>query len=91
MVKGSPSQHQRAGAMADAVLNVITEFREGLVVTIRNEQWVIAETTSAARFKNNRSFADAVGNVEHGAIGFGDRDCSNEARTPISTIYFSEF
>ena len=53
MVKGSPSQHQRAGAMADAVLNVITEFGEGLIVTIRNEQWVVTETTSAARLRSD--------------------------------------
>src|ERR1051326_6943648 len=91
MVKGSPSQHQRAGAMADAVLNVITEFREGLVVTIRNEQWVIAETTSAARLEDDGSVAAAVRNIQDFTIGCSDRDCRNEARTPISTIYFSEF
>src|ERR1043166_3289716 len=69
MVKGGPSQHERAGAMADAVLNVIREFGEGLIVTIRNEQWVVTETTSAARFKNNLSLPNASGNFTHGPIG----------------------
>src|ERR1051326_7808113 len=91
MVKRGPSQHQRAGAMTDAVLNFVGEFGEALRVAVMDEQRVVAETTSAARFEDDGSVADAVRNIQDFTIGCSDRDCRNEARTPISTIYFSEF
>src|SRR5690242_15933311 len=61
MVKGGPSLHQRAGAMADAVLDVIRKFGERFVVAVRDEERVVAETTSAARLEDDHAVADAFG------------------------------
>src|ERR1051326_1760911 len=91
MVKGSPSQHQRAGAMADAVLNFVGEFGEGLIVAVGDEERVVAETTSAARFEDDGSVADAVRNIQDFTIGRGDCHCCDETRVSIGTIYFREF
>src|ERR1043165_60261 len=68
MVKGGPSLHQRAGAVADAVLDVVGRFGEGLGVAIGDEERVVAETTSAARGGDDCSFTNALGNIQHRAV-----------------------
>src|ERR1041385_243558 len=82
---------QRTGTMANAVFDFVGEFGKGLVVTLGNEEGIVAEAAGAARFEDNHAFARAFGEVENCAVRTRDRNCGDEARATIATIDFREF
>ena len=83
--------HQRPRAVADEVFHRVGELGEGLGVAVGHEEWVVAEATGAAWCERDRAFADAFGEVEHGAVRISDGDYGDETGTAIASSSVSEF
>ena len=76
--------------MADAVFDVFGKFGEGLVVTVGDEQWIVAEAAGGRVGRGNRSFANAFGDINTCPFGSAIATTATK-RARRSVLRFGEF
>src|SRR2546423_1354973 len=77
--------------MADAPLDFGRQLAEALLVSVWNEDWIVAETVLSARGERDAPLASPHRSMSDARRRIGYRNHTNEARAPLPVIGAREF